>query len=274
MKIRSTSKAFNTWLGTVLKPYKVRKPSAQTWYSVLIAGGDPDEEKKSKRRFHILYRGSTQVIRTLDLDTLGRALFADLEATMFEDRDDAVYLEMAALSKGDRVALLPGRLLPSMWKLSRRLHQVGIQLPLARTVAVEKGTGKIVPTKPRLEVPDDALAQLTDAVGSEAAAILGVAGKGAAGNGYLERWAVEAPTQAVAILTSGGDDEPRQPQSRGETVYRMAGMTMNIPSVGVTALESLSLLAEPAECFKFYGATGLPEQRTRVLNDLTATLGA
>jgi hypothetical protein len=274
MKIRTTSKSFNAWLGTVLKPYKVRKPSAQTWYSVLIAGGDPDEEKKSKRRFHILYRGSTQVIRTLDLETLGRALFSDLEAVMFEEREDAVYLEMAALSRGDKVALIPGRFLPNLWKLSRRLHQADVKLPLARTVALEKGTGQIVPTTPHLEVPNNAMDQLTDAVGAEAAAALGVARTGTAGNGHLDRWAVEAPTRPVAILTSGGDNGPREPQSRGETVYRMAGMTMNIPKVGVEGLETLSLLAENAECYRMYGAMGMPDQRKQAVNDLTSVLGS
>src|SRR6266545_3432148 len=232
-KIRSTSRAFNTWLGNVLKPYKVRKPSAQNWYSVVIAGGDPDEDAKSKRRFHILYRGSTQVVRTLDLPTLGQALFAELESTTFHDRDDAVYLEAAALAKDGKIALLPSAYLPTMWKLSRRLHQAGIQLPLARTVAVHKETGQVIPTRPTLEFPEDAINRLTETVGSEAAAILGVAGSRSGGNGHFDRWTLEAPTNAVAILTTGADDGPRQPQSRGQTVYKLAGVTSNLPKIGV-----------------------------------------
>src|SRR5438093_10103304 len=151
LKIRSTSKAFNTWLGNVLKAYKVRKPSATNWYSVVIAGGDPDEETTSKRRFHILYRGSSQIVRTLDLPTLGQALFAELESMMFEDRDDAVFVEAAALAKNGRIALVPGSYLPTLWKLSRRLHQAGVRLPLARTVAVHRETGQVIPTDPKLE---------------------------------------------------------------------------------------------------------------------------
>jgi hypothetical protein len=272
-KIRSTSKAFNTWLGDVFKPYKVRKPSAQNWYSVVIAGGDPDEETKSKKRFHILYRGSSQVVRTLDLSTLGQALFAELESTMFEDRDDAVYVEAAALAMDGRVALIPGSYLPTLWRLSRRLHQAGVRLPLSRTVAVDRETGQVIPTKPKLEIPNDALDRLTKVVGKEAGAILEVAGKRAAGTSHLARYALEGPTQAVAVLTTGAAEEgPRQPQSRGETVYRLAGMTMNLPAVGAPALESLSLLAEQADCYRFYGALGAPQQRTQLINDLTASL--
>jgi hypothetical protein len=272
-KIRSTSKAFNTWVGNILKPYKVRKPSAPIWYSVVIAGGDPDEDAKSKKRFHILYRGSSQVVRTLDLPTLGQALFAELEATMFEDRDDAVYVEAAALAMNGRVALIPGSFLPTLWKLSRRLHQAGIGLPLSRTVAVDRETGQVIPTTPKLEIPDDALDRLTETVGSEAGAILGVAGKRASGNRHLERWALQSPSKAVAVLTTGATDEgPRQPQTRGQTVYRLAGMTMNLPKVGVAGLEGLSLLSEQAECYMVYGAVGAPAQRTQLLNDITASL--
>jgi hypothetical protein len=273
LKVRSTSKAFNAWIGQVLKPYKVRKPSAPTWYSVVIAGGDPDEDAKSKKRFHILYRGSSQVVRTLDLPTLAQALFAELESTMFDERDDAVYIEVAALAKDGRVALIPGTFLPTLWKLSRRLHQAGVQLPLSRTVAVDRKTGQIIPTTPKLKLPGDALESLTKLVGSEAGAILGIAGKRPADNGHLERWVLDAPTSPVAVLTTGASEQgPREPQSRGQAVYRLVGMTMNLPAVGASGLESLSLLAEKAQCYMFHGAVGSPQQRTQILNDISSSL--
>src|SRR6266542_3912394 len=200
-KIRSTSRAFNTWLGNVLKPYKVRKPSAQNWYSVVIAGGDPDEDTKSKRRFHILYRGSSQIVRTLDLvSSSGSPPFAELESTTFEERDDAVYVEAAALAMDGKVALIPGRYLPTLWKVSRRLHQAGVRLPLARTVAIDRQTGQVIPTTSTLEIPGDAIDRLVKAVGPEAGAILGVASARAADNGHLERWVLDAPARAVALL--------------------------------------------------------------------------
>lgn len=273
-KVRSTSKAFNAWLGDILKPYKVRKPSASIWYSVVIAGGDPDEDAKSKRRFHILYRGSSQIVRTLDLPTLGQALFAELESTLFEDRDDAVYVEAAALAMDDRIALVPGSYLPALWKLSRRLHQAGVKLPLARTVAVHRETGQVIPTTPRLETPNDAIDRLEKAVGKEAGAVLGVAGARASGNGHLERWTLAAPARAVAVLTTGAEEGPRQPQSRGQAVYKLAGLTLNLATVGVSALEGLSLMAEQAQCFMLHGATGTPGQRTQILNDITSALSA
>jgi hypothetical protein len=241
-------------------------------YSVVIAGGDPDEDEKSKRRFHILYRGSSQIVRTLDLPTLGQALFAELESTLFEDRDDAVYVEAAALAMDGRIALVPGSYLPALWKLSRRLHQAGIRLPLARTVAVHRETGQVIPTTPRLEVPDDAIEHLTKAVGAEAGAILGVAGSRSAGNGHLERWVLDSPAQPFAVLTTGADEGPRQPQSRGQAVYKLAGLTLNLTTVGVSALEGLSLLAEQAQCYMLHGATRTPAQRTQILNDITSTL--
>jgi hypothetical protein len=272
-KIRSTSKAFNAWVGDVLKPYKVRKPSAQTWYSVVIAGGDPDEDGKSKRRFHILYRGSSQVVRTMDLPTLGNALFAELESTMYEDRDDAVYLDAAALSMDGKIALIPGNYLPTLWKLSRRLYQAGIRLPLARTIAVDRETGQVIPTQRELKLPGDAIDSLTGAVGAEAAAILGVAGSRSGNSDHMDRWVLESPTQATAVLTTGAAEEgPRQPQTRGQTVYRLAGMMMNMPKVGASALESLSLLAEKAQCYSFYGAVSAPAQRTQLLNDIAASI--
>lgn len=271
LRIRSTSKAFNAWLGRTLKPYKSRK-SAHNFYSVVIAGGDPDEDPKSSKRFHILYRGSSQVVRTLDLPTLGRALFADLESVMFPERDDAIYVEAAPLALDGRIALIPGNYLPTLWKLSRRLHQAGIRLPLSRTVAVDRESGQVIPTTPRVEVPDDALDRLEEEVGAEAAAVLRVAGTRGAGNGHLERWILKDPSIPIAVLTSGGDDEPRQPMSRGQAVYRLAALTMNLPKIGVSALEGLSLLTTQAQCYKFFGAAGQPAQRTRLLNDITSSL--
>jgi hypothetical protein len=208
----------------------------------------------------------------LDLPTLGHALFAELESTMFDERDDAVYVEALALAMDGRIALVPGSYLSTLWKLSRRLHNAGVRLPLARTVAVDRETGHVIPTKPTLEIPDDAIDRLTKAVGPEAGAILGVARGRAAGNGHFERWTLEAPTQPVAVLTTGGDEGPRHPQSRGQAVYRLAGLTMNLPMIGVSALESLSLMAEQAQCFMLHGAAGTPAGRTQMLNDITSSL--
>ena len=63
-----------------------------------------------------------------------------------------------------------------------------------------------------------------------------------------------------------------QPQSKGQAVYRLAGLTLNLATVGVSALEGLSLMAERAECYMLHGATGTPTQRTQILNDITSAL--
>ena len=241
---------------------------------MVIAGGDPDENGESKKRFHILYRGSSQLVRTLDLDTLGQALFAELESLSFQERDDAIYVEAAPLAMDGKVALIPGSFLPSLWRLSRRLHQAGVRLPLARTVAVELETGRLIPTTPQLEIPQDAIQHLNEAVGKEAQAVLGIAGKSRSGHDHMQRWALTAPTTPVSILTTGAEEGPRQPQSRGQAVYRLAGMTLNLAKVGVAALEGLSVMASQAECYKFYGVTGTPAHRSRLIDDIASSLRA
>ncbi|MGH2554737.1 MAG: hypothetical protein ACRDHO_03350 [Actinomycetota bacterium] len=271
VQIRSTSKAFNRWLGTTLSHYKVRK-SGRVYYSIVIAGDDPDDDQKTKRRFHILYRGASQVVRTLDLPTLGRALFAELETVQFHQRDDAIYVDAAALAMDGKIALIPGNYLPTMWKLSRRLHQAGVLLPLARSIAVDRESGQVIPTIPKVEIPDDAIQTLSEAVGAEASAALSVAGARREGNGHLERWVLNERTAPVAILTTGAEDGPKQPLSTGEAVYRLAGMSMNLPKIGPSTLEGLSLLAQQAQCYKLFGATGSPERRRQLLNDITSSL--
>jgi hypothetical protein len=171
-----------------------------------------------------------------------------------------------------RIGLIPGNYLPTLWKLSRRLHQSGVLLPLARTIAVDRETGQVIPTTPKLEVPDDAIQSLTEQVGAEASAVLGVAGARREGNGHLERWVLRERTAPVSVLTTGAEEGPRQPQSTGEAVYRLAGITVNLPKIGPSALEGLSLLAQQAQCYKFFGATGTPAMRTRLLTDITASL--
>src|SRR2546422_6001381 len=79
-QIRSTSEAFSGWLAEVLAPYRV-DGDATPLYSLVV----PDQSSGNSfgRGYHILYRGSRVLARTLDPQTLGRALLADLESLLF-----------------------------------------------------------------------------------------------------------------------------------------------------------------------------------------------
>src|SRR2546428_9603919 len=122
-QIRSTSRGFGKWFEEVLAPYRVRV-EAEPLYSVVVP--ESDSQSGLGRRYHLLYRGSRVVARTLDPQTIGQALLADLESLLFAGRDDAVFIEGTFLRSNGASAVVPGVLRPILDGLGRRVARGGI----------------------------------------------------------------------------------------------------------------------------------------------------
>src|SRR5919197_5160218 len=87
--VRTDSKPFGRWLARNLPATLLRGEDANANYSVVVGNG----EDGIGRRFHVLYRDSTAIVRTLDAAELVQALLADLEGLTYRRRRDAVYLQ-------------------------------------------------------------------------------------------------------------------------------------------------------------------------------------
>ena len=113
--IRTTSHAFSDWLEHVLAAYRSpRRPddddSAAT-YSIVIE--DPEEDGR-QRKFHIMYLGGWDIVRTLDLGFMAECVYRDLESILYPVRDDYVFLELGPVDMAGALGLVAPYVIPAL----------------------------------------------------------------------------------------------------------------------------------------------------------------
>src|SRR5262245_16941630 len=141
--IRTDSKPFARWLARHLPVTVVRGAEANPNYSVVV--GDSDDGVG--RRFHVLYRDSIAIVRTLDAAELVQGLLADIESLVYRNRRDAAYLQVAFLSADGVSGLFPEELVGSLETVKRRTSSLGLRLPPSRFVALDLETSNVLPTE-------------------------------------------------------------------------------------------------------------------------------
>lgn len=229
--IRTTSHEFGTWLERSLAEYRVDEETAPL-FSVVVSGGEENGATGSKK-FHILYWSSVQVARSLDLSRVGRALISELGRMQAPERDDALYLDAAAVAVDGTTGLVTSDLVSRLGSLGRRLAPTGIRLPAARTTVVDGGAGTATPLPPLVDVPEGAVAELANHPGS------------------TEEPGVPDRPVGVDFVCFGGDYEQEETlaTSRAQAVYMLGSRALNLPKLGRNALEELSRLVQRAEPF-------------------------
>ena len=250
--VRTTSTEFCGWLDHALGKYRRRK-QAPVYYSVVIGGGG--EKGQLGKGFHILYRGTSAIVRTLHLPTLARALIQELESLTFAERTDAIYLDAALMASNGTTAITPSSLLPYIGKLGRRVERSGVRLPGTSHVAVDLENGRIVPIQPLLKIPTDAVERAAELSSS---------------NGHQpDRWFTEEPLDPDIVLTFAGSELALQPVSRGQALHRLASYTVNLEKLGGAALEGLKTFIETKRCYTLGNADakGLLDTVSRALGN-------
>jgi hypothetical protein len=228
--VRTNSESFASWLDDALGAYRIAE-EMPAYYSVLIA--DPG---KAGKRFHLVYAETRVLVRSRSLETIARALFSQFEFLLLPERDDAIYAEMTVLASNGRRALVPPLLLPLLESFSRReLDRSKLVLPATTTVAIDPGTGDIVPMPSVLDVPSGAVAELGRLDTQEAE----------------PRVVVERPFAADAVVTFGDTMEVLKPVSKAETLYRAASHSLNLGRIGgEIGLDGLRKTVERAPCYE------------------------
>ena len=92
--VRSTSPEYGAWVDRTLAAYAI-PTSERPEYSVVVDGGGGPTRSAQGRRFHVLYRGAGPLVRTFDLGTVARALFAELEGKQLGSRTDGAFVHAA-----------------------------------------------------------------------------------------------------------------------------------------------------------------------------------
>jgi hypothetical protein len=236
--VRTTSAAFWEWLNASLPDYRSSKQATPV-YSIVIGDGSGGGGV-AKERYHILYKGTIAIARTTDLRSLVRTFLSDLETYLFDDRTDAMFADMNVVSLGSVKALIPGTIVPFIGTLGRRrLQRTGLSLPAETSVALEPGTGRVVPLTPWVQVSEgwiDGLASVASADGTD------------------PRAGVEEPTTIDVLASIGWGDEPVAPISRGLALYRLASHVANLEILGGKAVANLVPIVQGARCYELASA--------------------
>jgi hypothetical protein len=227
--IRSTSETFGAWLDRSLAPYRVRR-RVDPELSVVVDGGKPGRGAG----FHILYRGTASLVRTLELTVLGRALMGELEAELLPERDDAVYARASLVGVNGSVALVPWWAGTALEGIGRRAARAGVRLPTGGAVGVDRVTGRVGAPSPLLDVPAGAVAALARLSSQRASE---------------QRIALRGPREVDVVFAHVEGDSLLRPASRGEAIHRLSAATVNLPRVGGDALRAWARLVSGRSCY-------------------------
>jgi hypothetical protein len=229
--IRTTSMQFCDWLDHTLGAYQV-EDETDPYYSIVIGGGE-NNGRPGERKYHILYRGASTLVRTLHLPTVGRALLTEIESLTFPERDDRLYLDFGLVASNGATALLPSAMITTVATLGRRVARAGIRLPANGSVAVDPSSGQVIPIPRTLDVPEEAVTLLADGEPEEKA----------------DRLSIGDPLTPDLVFMYYTGEQGLQPVSRGQILSQLSAGVFNLKVVGRTALEGLSQTVRAASCY-------------------------
>ena len=163
--VRSTSGAFGEWVRSALASFRVggpRDPGDAPAYSVVIE--DPATPSgRATRNLHILYRGTFSVVRSVDASVVARSFLSEVESLTFPGRDDAIYLGVSVIRGAGTTVVIPARFVPAIGVAGRRIQRsFDIWLPAQLSVALDVGTGHLMPVSPVLDIRADGWDALFD----------------------------------------------------------------------------------------------------------------
>jgi hypothetical protein len=169
-------------------------------------------------------------VRTFDLATVARALFAELEGKRLGARTDGAFVHAALVRWRDVHLLVPSWLPAYLGQLGRKVEKTGVALPLAAWVAIEPD-GTIGEREPTLDVPTDAVTSLESATDER------------------PLW----PSTGVrvdAVLTFAEGMDGVTDGTRSAALYRLAAATANAPRTKGEALYPVASLVAGARAYE------------------------
>jgi hypothetical protein len=205
-------------------------------YSIVVEAGAGSEERRVGRGYNILYFGTWDVARTLDLRFLARCLLRQIDSFGYHERDDALFLDAGVVDVAGSPTLVPSIVVPRLCKARRRAEKRGLYSPGGMVSALDLNTGELVAPELSLDVPDDAIDRLERSLPESA-------------NGTHDRFPIEdGERRSVgAVIGLGlGQAELVMPRSRPETVLDLAMNAKNMPLLAGRALRSIAAMVASA----------------------------
>jgi hypothetical protein len=222
--IRTTSEAFASWLRYALGAHRTQptpEGEDRPTYSIVV-DENAGTAGRVGRGYHILYVGTTDVARTLDLRFLAGCFLREIDALGSTQRTDALFIRAGVLEAAGRVALFPSFLVPVLSASRRRAQKRDLNAPGGSVAALDPESGELTSPDRSIQVPLDALEELERYV------------PGAIG-GPHDRFPIEDGDRrrldAVIGLKVGqtplADEKPRS-----ETALELAMAAMNMDALG------------------------------------------
>ncbi len=235
---RCTNEDYGLLLDDALAEYRSEQ-TAPAFYGLVIG---EDSGSKRHQHFNILYRAVTAVIRTLDLRTFSWGVLSEIEANLFDSRDDAMYLNASMIASRNKVGIGPVNMTWYLDRMGRRVEKSGLALWPARYVAVDYNTGQIIPSVPRLDIPEEFWKEIDRMSPQD-------------GSDHRYQVFIDGPRDLDAAF-GYGDGDLLHPVSKAFLVYRFATNLVNLPKLGMTGLRGLARMVEPARRFGVYAPEG------------------
>jgi hypothetical protein len=235
--IRTTSPVVAGWVGHVLTNYQRVEPP-EPYHDPLfsiVAEDDSSVSGRTGKRLHILYRGTVDVVRTLDIRSVARSFLYALETMTFPARDDAVYLEASVVQGCGTTVLIPWFMVPMVNTAGRQIRRsIDLALPGVVTVALDHEDGHLIPVRRTLDLPDNSLDVFEGLV--------------PAGPQADERVMVEEETRVDRVLVVGGRSASSLgPAPRGPALFNLGWSIRNLGLLGGRSVETVGRMLARSE---------------------------
>jgi hypothetical protein len=230
--VRTNAEGVADWLDETFGAFQVDDETAP-YYSIVFGASENGNVGTS---FHILYEESRALVRTLDLSAVAEVLIGQFEHVAASERSDAVFLDSAAVRLGDVLAIVPPIIPPYLANLSRRvIDRTGLKLPGTTYVALELGSGRLIPTSPTLDIAPDAAGALAELAPHKRKEVLA---------------RVEEPQWADLVVFIGLAEEPIMSYPQGRAVHLLATRILNIEQVGGRGIETVAAIVREAPAYE------------------------
>ena len=239
--MRSSSEAFAGWLRYALGAYLTEPTRDEEddypTYSVVVEDGARGDERIGKR-YNILYLGSWDIARSLDLRFVARCLLRQIDSIGYHLREDAVFLETGLVEVAGSPMLVHNYVVPALCAARRRAEKRGIHAPGGMVAALDLDTGELIAPRLSLDLPTDVFDRFEEYLPG-------------AVNGAQDRFPIEDGDRRSVGTVIGygvGQEERVAAMTRPETVLNLVAKVKNMEVLGGRALRSVAAMVAAADC--------------------------
>jgi hypothetical protein len=231
IRLRCSSSAIADWIDSTLAAYRIEDPEPDDLYDYSLVLPKIDNSRRSVHPLTILYRGTWQILRTLNAATAAEVLLTEFESLIFDERDDAIFLDSTLVAANGSTALVTSAIIPALQAHMRYAERRGLRFAASAFVSIDPVSGRCGPVEPALHTPRDAVERFQRSFKS---------------NGNRDRLFIDDAVSIDTVVISMPVVELMTPLSPAVAAYRLARDTLNLEAIGGRALAGLGGLVAGA----------------------------